>query len=104
LLVYLLLSAAVAGGEVPVPRATLIAHYPLQSDGLDATGNNGPMILFNAPFKDGGVYCNGIYPGGDPDAAEIRTPTLEGLDPESFTASAEFCFLPATSGHDEALI
>ena len=68
-----------------------IAHYPLLSDGLDTTGNNDPMTLENAPFQDGGVYCNGVYwNSSDPDRYLVETPYLESLDFEAFAISAEF--------------
>lgn len=68
-----------------------IAHYPLQSDNLDATGLNGPISLTNAPFENGGVYCNGIYPGHDPvNGCEVLTPVLPQLDFDSFAVSIEF--------------
>lgn len=68
-----------------------IAHYPLQSDNLDATLLNGPITLTNAPFQNGGVYCNGIYPGHDPiNSYEILTPILPQLNFDSFAISIEF--------------
>jgi len=90
LILCLLLALTVAAGAGPTAEATLIAHYPLLADGQDATGTYDDMTLMNAPFQDGGVYCNGIYPGGDPAASVVKTPTIAGWDPESFTASAEF--------------
>jgi hypothetical protein len=90
LILCLLLATTLIAGAVPSDKATLIAHYPLLADALDATGNNDAMTLTNAPFQDGGVFCNGIYPGGDPAASIVQTPMIAGWDPESFTASAEF--------------
>jgi hypothetical protein len=68
-----------------------IAHYPLLADGIDTTGNNDPMTLENAPFQDGGVYCNGVYwLSGLPDSYLVETPRLPALDFESLAISAEF--------------
>jgi len=69
---------------------TLIAHYPLSSTANDTTGNYGSMDLTNTPFQDGGIYCNGIYAGGDPDACDARTPDITALNFESFAVSAMF--------------
>jgi hypothetical protein len=76
-------------GGAPLPMTGVLAHYPLQSDGVDATGNNGDMIIENAPFQDGGIYCNGIYymnPGG----YNVRTPSIAALNFDSFAISGEF--------------
>ncbi len=69
----------------------LIAHYPLVSDGVDVTGVNDPMNLTNAPFKNEGVYCNGIYAySSDPEFCVAETPPIASLDVESFSISLEF--------------
>ncbi|MFH1845519.1 MAG: hypothetical protein ABIF77_20225, partial [bacterium] len=86
----LLLSTVVSVNAAPLAKSEKIAHYPLTSDAVDITGNNGDMTLTNAPFQDGGVYCNGIYPGGDPTATIVMTPEIVGLNPESCAVSAEF--------------
>ncbi|MFH1842939.1 MAG: LamG-like jellyroll fold domain-containing protein [bacterium] len=86
----LLLSTIVTVNAAPLAKSEKIAHYPLTSDAVDITGNNGDMTLTNAPFQDGGVYCNGIYPGGDPTATIVMTPEIVGLNPESCAVSAEF--------------
>jgi M6 family metalloprotease-like protein len=39
----------------------LIAHYPLVSNASDITGNYPDMTIINAPFSNGGIYCNGIF-------------------------------------------
>ncbi|MGD8396601.1 MAG: hypothetical protein PVF43_14125 [Candidatus Eiseniibacteriota bacterium] len=70
-------------------QAGLIAHYPLQSDGLDMTGMNGEMTLQNAPFEEGGVYSSGIDPAL-PGGSLIETPELALLDFDAFAISAEF--------------
>jgi hypothetical protein len=83
--VLLCLLAGTSGALAP------IAHYPLQSDNLDATGLNGPMTLTNAPFENGGVYCNGIYyPNDTVNGYEVITPSLPQLNFSSFAASIEF--------------
>ena len=69
----------------------LIAHYPLINDGVDVTGLNNPMHLTNAPFKNDGVYCNGIYSySSDPEFCVAETPSITSLDLESFSISMEF--------------
>ncbi len=60
----------------------LLAHYPLESSGVDITGNLPAMKIFNTTFVDGGIYCNGIYAAleSDLNASHVETPPL----PESF--------------------
>ena len=65
--------------------ATNVADYPLQTDAIDASGHLGPMILVNAPFTNGGIYCDGQYP-----ATSANVPTLTNLDFSGFLISAEF--------------
>lgn len=72
-------------------QAQLVAHYPLESDGKDITGKQDDMTLENAPFTDGGVYCNGVYTGsGGANPCKISTPNLNGFDFNSFSISMEF--------------
>ncbi len=71
-------------------QARLVAHYPLETDGKDITNKQDDMTLENAPFADGGVYCNGIYPGGNANACVISTPNLSGFDYDSFSIALQF--------------
>jgi len=72
-------------------EGVLIAHYPLATNGVDVTGLNGPMNLANAPFKNDGVYCNGIYSySPDPEFCIAETPPITSLDLASFSISLEF--------------
>jgi hypothetical protein len=90
LLFLMVLIAGVAAADEAIPSsATVIAHYPLLSDGVDATGNNGDLVINNAPFTEGGIYCNGIYyllPGG----YWIWTPNIPALNFDSFAVSLQF--------------
>ncbi len=63
----------------------MMAHYPLGSDALDATGNFDPMILENTPFQDGGIYSNGVF-----GSTRAVTPELETFNFESFAITAQF--------------
>ncbi|MFC1569920.1 leucine-rich repeat domain-containing protein [bacterium] len=69
---------------------TLFVHYPLTSDNLDVTDQQGPMTLVNTPFQDGGIFCNGIYPDGDPAACNVFTPAIMDFNFKSFAVSAVF--------------
>jgi hypothetical protein len=84
-LLVTILAAVAEGNAGPLWAAAPIAHYPMQTDGLDATGINGPLILENAPFQDGGVYCNGIYGG-----FIVQTPRLPDLNFNTLAVSVEF--------------
>ena len=77
--------------DSPPPPSKLIAHYPLESDALDLTGLNGPMILINTPFQNGGIYCNGQYGyTGNLSACHAQTQPIFGLDYKSFSVSMDF--------------
>jgi pSer/pThr/pTyr-binding forkhead associated (FHA) protein len=71
-------------------QAQLVAHYPLETDGKDSTNKQDDMTLENAPFNDDGVYCNGIYPGGNANACVISTPNLNGFNYDSFSIGLQF--------------
>ena len=73
----------------------VLAHYPLLSNGNDITGQLDPMTLINTVFKDGGIYCNGIYRGMDPhpyqpNGSNAETPILSKSIFNSFSLSVDF--------------
>src|SRR4030095_16510179 len=69
----------------------LIAHYPLSGDGNDLTGLNAAMILHNAPFQNGGIYCNGVYVYSPyPDYCLAESPPINSFPFESFSISMDF--------------
>ncbi len=63
----------------------LIANYPLTSNGVDITGNNDTINRINAPFQNGGIYCNGDLP-----SMVMRTPQINGFSFTSFSISFDF--------------
>jgi len=69
---------------------SLLANYPLITDGIDATANNDDMTLKNAPFENGGVYSNGIYIGVDTTGSVIATPSINNFNFDQFTITVEF--------------
>ena len=69
----------------PMAHVDVIAHYPLTQNGNDETGNNTEMITSNNPYQDGGIYSNGGY-----QVNSVETPTISGLDKESFEISVDF--------------
>ena len=82
--------------NVQQAEVNMIAFYP-----LDETAANqskfylNDINLKNAPFMDGGVYCNGEYEydnGGNnnPDQCLIETPILRNLDYQNFSISIDF--------------
>jgi len=94
LLASLFTSAATAQLQV-------LAHYPLQTDLLDVTAQNGPITLGGstppAPPSNG-VCVNGIYlfnAGGQ----DVRVPAIPSLDSTDFQIEVEFqiAALPAGS-------
>ena len=74
-----------------VPRKTLLADYSLLSDGKDRKGLNGAMTLTNAPFQNGGVYCNGIYDySSGPNPCTALSPAIKWFNFKSFSIGADF--------------
>ena len=71
-----------------VQTQTLIAHYPLKSHANDSTGNHTAMVLVNTPFRDGGIYCNGIADGTD--KCNAYTPDIVNFNNNSFSIRAKF--------------
>src|SRR6267142_2430452 len=73
------------------PRKTLLAEYPLQSDSKDHRGLNGAMTLTNAPFQNGGVYCNGVYDySSGPNPCTALSPAIKWFNFRSFSIGADF--------------
>ncbi len=69
----------------------MIAHYPMDINASDTTWNFDPMTLNNTPFKDGGVYCNGVYRDGQTSNwCNAETPVLPDSIFKSFTVSVKF--------------
>jgi hypothetical protein len=42
---------------------TLLANFPLSSNGNDISGHGYTMVIHNGTFSNGGVYFDGVYPG-----------------------------------------
>jgi serine/threonine protein kinase len=88
-------TATVTPTETPTPTPTvstnLVAHFPLSSDASDVTAHYDPMIIENAPFQEGGIYCNGVYKNsGLPNWCHAITPLLDTFNFSSFSISALF--------------
>ncbi len=81
---------------------SLIAYYPLTATPNDTTGHLGPMQLTNAPFREGSLYCNGVYFGDS--ACWATTPLLPPSIFQAFTVSVKFKVdsLPFNNVWDEA--
>ncbi len=69
----------------------LLAYYPLHSDANEAANRTEPMILMNAPFTLGGVFCTGVYENlALPNSCKISTRQLEAFNYSSFSISVRF--------------
>ena len=72
----------------------LLAHYPLQTDLLEATATFGPMVLYgttppNPPAN--GLCFNGVYLfSGGTGGQDARTPLMPTLNTSDFQFSVEF--------------
>jgi hypothetical protein len=75
--------------DLPLPSSAAIANYPLHADGVDATGNNDPMVMVNVAFTHNAAECSGVF-AGDPGGYLLSTPHLTALDFGSFAVSARF--------------
>lgn len=69
---------------------SLLAKYPLITDGIDITGNNTEMSISKAPFQNGGIYSNGIYSGDDTTGSYIQSPQIVDFDFDNLTIITEF--------------
>ncbi len=69
---------------------TLLAEYPLLSDGVDISGNNTEMTISKAPFQDGGIFSNGIYYGNDTTGSHIQSPQIVGFNFDDLTVKVDF--------------
>jgi eukaryotic-like serine/threonine-protein kinase len=74
----------------PTPHPNLLAHYPLLENGDDATNNNDPMLLENVIYKEGGIYCNGVFPTFGNPGCWVGLPHVEGFYLNRFTVSMNF--------------
>ncbi len=69
---------------------TLLAEYPLVSDGVDITGNNGDMTILKAPFQNGGIYSNGIYYGSDTNGSHLQTTQINDFNFDDLAVRVDF--------------
>ncbi len=67
----------------------LIAHFPLQTDGHDATGNYPGAELVDIVFQNGAAYSAGVYNSGGIYETRILTPLLNTLDADDFMITLE---------------
>ncbi len=84
------LSAAVAlASGATTSQADLVAHWPLDTDANDATGNgfNGAIVDGSVTFGGGGANENTGTSASFPDNGHIDIPFDAALNPESFTIS-----------------
>ena len=70
--IYFISIAIVLFSFSSLSAQTLLAEYPLLSDGVDISGNNAEMTILEAPFQNGGIYSNGIYTGTTPWARTFK--------------------------------
>ncbi len=88
---FIILTLPVVALSQSLDHLTLLAHYPLNSTADDTTGRYEQIELTNAPFQDGGIFCNGIYnDGSNTDACNAQTPYIGELSFKALAVSAEF--------------
>jgi len=80
-----LLTCAIAGHC----QADLVAHWPLDTDATDATGNghDGAVISGTVNFGQAGANANTGMAASFPDSGHIDVPFDTALNPESFTVA-----------------
>ncbi len=68
----------------------LVAEFPLTSHGGDKLGKQDSMELFNAVFKGGACYSNGLYQGVFLETGcNIETPVIDPFMTNDFSISLE---------------
>lgn len=65
----------------------LKAHYPLKSDGVDATGNYGDVTYGNHVFVDSSILSKGCRLN---DTCLIETPQIDDLNDNAFAIQIDF--------------
>jgi hypothetical protein len=70
-------------------HAELVAHWPLDTDALDATGNgyDGAVVNGTVNFGEAGANANTGTSASFPDTGRIDVPFDEALNPGSFTVA-----------------
>ena len=70
-------------------RASLVAHWPLDTDAADSTGNgyNGAVVAGTVDFGGPGANANTGSSASFPDNGHIDVPFDAALNPESFTVA-----------------
>lgn len=87
---YFLTIALVLISFLNLDAQTLLANYPLISDGVDVTGNNTEISIKKAPFQNGGIYSNGVYYGNDTTGSHIQSPQIVDFNFDDFTTNVDF--------------
>ena len=85
LLTRLLLASLTLGST----QAELVAHWPLDADALDATGNgyDGTVVSGTVNFGQTGANANTGSSASFPDNGHIDVPFDQAINPESFTVA-----------------
>ena len=68
----------------------LMAFYTLNNTAKDSQNHYSDMIFTNAPFSNGGIYCNGKYRYFEPDYCLIETPRIYDFNFQNFAVSVDF--------------
>jgi hypothetical protein len=87
------LALALLGAAPLTAQLTPLAIYPLESDLLDATNQQGPITLFGtlvSATPNNGICMNGLYLFGTTQGEDFRTPILSTLNTNDFQFSFEF--------------
>jgi hypothetical protein len=88
--IYFISIAIVLFSFSSLSAQTLLAEYPLLSDGVDISGNNAEMTILEAPFQNGGIYSNGIYNGNDTMGSYIQSPQIADFNFDDLTVKVDF--------------
>jgi hypothetical protein len=85
--------AALLGAAPLAAQLTPLAIYPLQTDLLDATAQQGPITLYGtlvSSVPSNGICMNGIYYFSATPGEDFRTPVISTLNTSDFQFSFEF--------------
>lgn len=68
----------------------LIAHYPLKTDGKEATGKQEAAAITNVIFRNSSARVQGAKGSGGAYANQVQTPRLKGLNLKNFAINLDF--------------
>jgi type IX secretion system substrate protein len=86
----LLSTTNIFADKLDLSQFDLKADYALLSDGTDATGNYGDMLLYSPLFEEGAIFSWGCWDSKKSDSCYIATPQITSLSDRAFAIQIDF--------------